>query len=296
MSWHRGRLRKILHAPLLAASLAMAMPAAAAGTPAVAPPGARVLRDLAYGPDPRQRYDLYLPARAAHAPLLFYVHGGGWRRGDKTATGAIDTMQHRWTSRGAIVASANYRLLPDADPLTQARDVAHALAAAQAEVARLGGDPRRTVLIGHSAGAHLVGLLDASPALAREAGTRPWAGSILLDSAALDVVAIMSRPHPRLYDQAFGTDPDDWRAVSPRHLLHKKGAPILAVCSTLRRVSCDHNAAFLQAAEDFGTRTRLLREPLSHGRINHELGKDSAYTRAVEDFLRSLGLALDESR
>lgn len=273
------------------------MPAAAphrAADPTAPAAGARILRDVAYGPDPRQRFDVYLPAHAAGAPLIFFVHGGGWRRGDKAAPGLMDNKQARWTAAGAIVVSSNYRLLPDANPLQQARDVALALAAAQSTVARLGGDPDQSVLIGHSAGAHLVALLDASPQLAREAGTRPWKGSILLDSAAVDVVAIMSARHPPLYDAAFGDDPAQWRASSPAHQLRTAGAPILAVCSVRRRTSCAQNEAFLQLAARFGTRTRLLREPLSHGQINRALGDDNAYTRAVEDFIRSLGIRLGD--
>src|SRR5690606_27504205 len=56
--------------------------AAGHGERAPLPPGVRVERDIAYGPDPRQRYDVYLPAHARpDAPILFMVHGGGWRRG-----------------------------------------------------------------------------------------------------------------------------------------------------------------------------------------------------------------------
>ena len=282
--------------PLLLMVSAIPTQAADAMPPAdrVAVPAGRVLHDVAYGPDPLQRFDVYLPSRMAGAPLIFYVHGGGWRRGDKAAPNLVDSKQARWTRAGAIVVSANYRLLPDAAPLQQARDVASALAAAQATVAKLGGDADKAVLIGHSAGAHLVALLDASPALAREAGARPWKGSILLDSAAVDVVAIMSAPHLPLYDQAFGGDPAQWRASSPAQLLHAAGAPILAVCSSLRRQSCAQNEAFLQKAARLGTRTQLLPEALTHGQINQLLGEDNAYTRAVEAFIRSLGIRLGD--
>ena len=48
------------------------------------PPGTRVLPDLAYGPDPRQRFDAYLPAQPLHdAAAIVFVHGGGWANGNK---------------------------------------------------------------------------------------------------------------------------------------------------------------------------------------------------------------------
>src|SRR4051812_32255790 len=51
--------------------------------PAALPAGVDVIRNIAYGPDPAQRLDVYRPARAENAPVIFMVHGGGWMRGDK---------------------------------------------------------------------------------------------------------------------------------------------------------------------------------------------------------------------
>jgi acetyl esterase/lipase len=54
-----------------------------------------------------------------------------------------------------VVVSTNYRMLPLADPLEQARDVGRALAAVQARAAGWGADGRQIVLMGHSSGGHL---------------------------------------------------------------------------------------------------------------------------------------------
>ena len=91
--------------------------------------GTRVERDIAYGADPAQRYDVYLPAHAKpNAPILFMVHGGGWRRGDKAYANVVEHKAAHWLSKGYVFVSANNRLLPQADPLQQARDVAAAVA------------------------------------------------------------------------------------------------------------------------------------------------------------------------
>ena len=129
------------------------------------------MRDVAYGPDPAQRFDVDLPARTRQSPTVFYVHGGGWAFGDKAWQ--VANKRERWTQAGAFFVSTNYRMRPVADPLQQARDVARALAEAQRVVARAGGDPDRFVLMGHSAGGHLIALLAARPELIREAGARP---------------------------------------------------------------------------------------------------------------------------
>lgn len=259
-----------------------AMPARAAHA-APAP-----MRDVAYGPDRAQRFDVDLPARTTGAPTVFHVHGGGWAFGDKT--GQVANKRARWTQAGAFFVSTNYRMRPVADPLEQARDVARALAEAQRVVARAGGDPDRFVLTGHSAGGHLIALLAARPDLVREAGARPWRATVLLDAGSVDVVETMTSPRGRigLFRNAFGEDPAFWRAVSPMHQIAGKTAPILAVCASERRDSCSANRAFLDKAAGFGTRTQLMEQPLSHGEINRLLGEDNDYTREVEAFVRSL--------
>lgn len=285
----------------LAATLLLALPLANAGlrdrlvqrraaAPSVA--GVRVLRDVAYGSDPRQRFDVYLPRDAHDAPVVFMVHGGGWRNGDKAMDSVVDNKIARWVPQGVIVVSTNYRMLPDADPLVQARDVADALAAAQRKVATLGGNPDRFVLMGHSAGGHLVALLAAAPQIARDAGARPWLGTVLLDAGTVDVVAKMQQRHLPLFDKAFGEDPRFWVSVSPMQQLHARPAPIFAVCSSQRTDSCPPNRRFADKVHGLGGRAELLPQALSHRDINVQLGEENAYTQAVERFLRSLGLRL----
>jgi acetyl esterase/lipase len=262
---------------------AAAMPAGV-----VAPAGTRQLRDVAYGDDPLQRYDVYAPAGAHDAPVIVMVHGGGWRRGDKAMPGVVVNKLARWGARGFVVVSVNYRLLPRADLHAQLDDVARALASVQRRAAEWGGDGRRVVLMGHSAGAHLVALLAARPSLAFGRGASPWLGTVVLDSAALDVPAIMQGPHFPLYDHAFGHDPAQWTALSPLQQLQARGAPVLAVCSSRRLESCPSAQRFAARANALGTRAEVLEEDLGHGEINRELGLDSQYTRRVERFLAGL--------
>ncbi|MEO8747160.1 MAG: alpha/beta hydrolase, partial [Rhodanobacter sp.] len=220
------------------------------------------------------------------------VHGGGWRRGDKAARGVVQNKIDRWLPRGFMFISTNYRLLPDTVPLQQARDVGLALATAQRRAAEWGGDPRQFILMGHSAGAHLVALLTAEPALANARGAQPWLGTIALDSASLDVVQLMQGPHLQLYDDAFGAQPADWQAVSPYQLLRGRVVPFLTVCSSRRRDSCPQADAFARKAEALGAHASVLAEDMRHGEINAGLGLPSAYTDAVEHFVRGLAPAV----
>lgn len=251
-----------------------------------------VMRDVAYGDGKRQRMDIYRPAIAyiaAHkAPIILMVHGGGWTYGDKGLERVVDNKVARWVPRGFIFLSVNYPMIPDADPVAQADHIARALAAVQQTAPGWGGDPERVILMGHSAGAHLVSLLNADETRATKLGAQPWLGTVSLDSGALDVPAIMSHKHPKLYDDAFGTDPVLWEAASPEHQLKAGAKPWLGVCSNLRSSACAGNAAFAAKAKALGARAEVLGEKLRHGAINEELGLPGAYTDAVERFMASL--------
>lgn len=235
-----------------------------------------MLRNVAYGADEDQRFDVYAPLGVQEAPVIFLVHGGGWAIGDKAAARVVENKVAHWLPRGFAIVAVNYRMLPKIDPVEQARDVARALAAAQRQAPRWGGDPHKFILMGHSAGAHLIALLAA------EAGAQPWLGAVLLDSGALDVPEIMNGRHFGLYDRAFGSDPAYWQASSPFHQLRRGGPPLLLVCSTRRFASCPQAERFVAKAGSFGTKAEVLRLDLSHGEINSELGAAPDYTAAVD--------------
>lgn len=258
------------------------------------PAGIKVVHDVRYGDGALQTFDAYVPEHAHAAPVIWMVHGGGWRIGDKAARGVVQNKVAHWVPRGIIVVSVNYPMLPEASPLQQARYVAMALAVAQRDAPQWGGDPHALVLMGHSAGAHLVSLISAEPDLAVSQGALPWLGTVALDSAAYNVASIMQTRHLRLYDDAFGSDPASWAAGSPIVQLQSKIAPFLAVCSSRRANSCTQANAFAVKARRFGTRVEVLPENLSHAEINRTLGQDSAYTSAVDEFLASLGPAIAE--
>lgn len=257
------------------------------------PAGCMLKEDVAYGEAPRQKMDVYLPAAsAAPAPIIFMVHGGAWKYGDKKNTRVVDNKLNRYVPGGFIFISVNYRMLPLADPLEQLDDIARALAYVQAHAAEFHGDPSKVILMGHSAGAHLVSLLSCHPDLAGRHGIKPWLGTVSLDSATYNVVETMEHKHLKLYDEPFGTDKKFWRACSPYHVLSKPVPPILAVYSSQRDDSTAQARNFAAHATKLGSRVTTLGEDLKHSEINEFLGKPGAYTNAVENFLRALDPAV----
>lgn len=280
------------HAPAWQSQRAQQALAGQRADPIALPAGIRIIRDVRYGDDPLETFDVYVHDGVRTGPVIFMVHGGGWRRGDKAAPGVVQNKAAHWLSHGFVFVSVNYPLLPGTPPLAQARAVAKALAIAQRDASEWGADPNRFVLMGHSSGAHLISLISAEPALAMSQGARPWIGSVALDSAAYDVFSIMRTRHLHLYDEAFGSNPAVWTAVSPIAQLTSKIAPFLAVCSSRRADSCPQARTFVVKAKQLGTRADVLPEDLSHGQIDAQLGLGSDYTASVDAFLASLDPAL----
>ena len=254
----------------------------------------KLTESVSYGQSPLQSFDVYVSGKHKDAPVIFMVHGGGWKRGDKGMSGVVDNKFERWGSRGIVFMSDNYRLMPEANPYAQAEDIARALAKAQAEAARWGADPKRFVLMGHSAGAHLVALLAVSPDMLKRFGAQPPIATISLDSGTLNVVETMEGRHFELHDYAFGKDKNFWIKTSPWHALKEKPTPILSVCSTRRADACPQAQDLADKIKTLGGTGEVLRMDLSHGEINQKLGLPGAYTDAVETFLRKADPVLAE--
>lgn len=125
--------------------------------------GVIVEEDVAYGPDVRHRFDLFRPANAENAPLLIFIHGGGFVHGGKM----VDEDFYRnigvyFASRGVIAMIANYRLAPQHVWPAGTQDVASLVAWASSHASAISGDANAIFLFGQSAGAaHVAGYLSA---------------------------------------------------------------------------------------------------------------------------------------
>lgn len=117
--------------------------------------------DVAYGEQSLQTLDIYLPSdrHVTNAPIMIFFHGGAWRRGDK---GWHGFMAEPLVNLPAIFISPNYRLAPAFDLRHQLEDCRRILDWTVANAVRLGGDPDRLFLSGHSAGGHLAVLAASS--------------------------------------------------------------------------------------------------------------------------------------
>ncbi|MFT3841332.1 MAG: alpha/beta hydrolase [Myxococcaceae bacterium] len=116
---------------------------------------------FSYGPARRNTLDVYRPRGAQpNAPVLFFVHGGGWVMGGKRQQGRH--MLEYFVRHGWVCVSINYRLSPGVRWPEHLYDCKRALAWVHAHIAEHGGDPSRIVAAGGSAGAQLAATLALS--------------------------------------------------------------------------------------------------------------------------------------
>ncbi|WP_263769131.1 alpha/beta hydrolase [Propionivibrio soli] len=254
------------------------------------------VKDVSYGSEALQKLDVFLPKNGGgngQAPIILMVHGGGWCVGDKGGAQLTENKVSRWVSKGFVFVSANYPMVADgSNALAQANHIARAAAFVQSKAREWGGDPARLILMGHSAGAHLVSLVNADASIRQTNGMAPILGAVSLDAGAIDVVRQMPNVYPSLrvrYREAFGNADAEWIAASPFHKLDRSAAPWLGVCSTTRKDDpCGQARTYAEKSNGLGIKAAVLPEAKNHGAINKELGLPGDYTREVEAFMAAL--------
>src|SRR3954449_8239782 len=197
-----------------------------------------VKRDIPYAgvQDDKRTLDVYAPADAKNLPVVFWIHGGGWQTGDKTD---VKLKPQAFMDRGFVFVSTNYRLLPAVDIGTLTRDVAKAFRWVADHVAEYGGDPKRVLVGGHSAGAQLAALLCTDEQYLKAEGVSfdVLKGCVPVDGDTYDVPAVIEvaetrgRVHgmpPQKFGhrEKFGNDPAKHRDFSAvTHVDRDKGIP-----------------------------------------------------------------------
>ena len=126
--------------------------------------------DLAYGQDRRQRLDIYSPRQAVNRPVVIFWYGGSWVKGKKWEYRFVGTTL---AERGIVTVIADYRLYPQVHFPAFDEDGARAVAWVEQHVQDYGGDPRRIVLMGHSAGGHTAAFLAFNHAFLEKYGADP---------------------------------------------------------------------------------------------------------------------------
>jgi dipeptidyl aminopeptidase/acylaminoacyl peptidase len=211
------------------------------------------IKDIPYqtgdGADPvKHKLDLYLPRGQKDFPVLFFVHGGTWKSGDKRLYGPLG---HVFARNGVGVVVTNYRLSPKVKHPAHIEDVARAFAWTCANMGKHGGRVGEIFCCGHSAGGHLVALLatDESYLKAEKLSFSNIKGVIPL-SGVFTII-------PGLFSSQFGNDAEVCRKASPLNHVTEKHAPFLLIyadkdflfldrmaeqmCAALKKCQCEAN-------------------------------------------------------
>lgn len=186
---------------------------------ALAPSGTHTrIADIAYGPLPRQKLDVYRPTSAAPAggfPVAVFFYGGSWNRGERADYRFVGEAL---ASRGVLTLVADYRLYPEVRYPAFLEDGAQAVALALRDAASWGGNAKRVFVVGHSAGAYNAAMLALDARWLKAVGRQPselagWVGL----AGPYDFLPIINpdvRPvffHP---DVPNGTQPIDYAGAS----------------------------------------------------------------------------------
>ncbi len=260
-----------------------------------------VKRNIPYA-DPaheRQVLDVYSPKNAKDLPVVFWIHGGGWQAGDKTD---VHIKPQVFMDKGFVFVSTNYRLLPSVDMATIVRDVAKSIHWTHDHIAEYGGDPKRLLIMGHSAGAQLAALICTDERYLKAEGLSLAIikGCVPVDGDTYDVPAIIATAEARWkahglpkakfgHREKFGNDPAKHRDFSAvTHVAKDKGIPPFLILHVAGHPDTTAQALRLGnvlKAAGLSATVFAARET-THNKINVDLGRpDDPATKVLFEFI-----------
>jgi arylformamidase len=254
-----------------------------------------VTRDVFYskGEDRLRALDIYSPPEGERCSVVVWIHGGGWKNGDKGG------MQHKpaaFVSRGYVLVSINYRTLPDVSLKEMMGDVASSLRWVRDNISKYRGNPDSIFVLGHSAGAHLAALICTDNRYLSDAGVpmNCLKGCVPVDVSAYDIPKRIKDLEDGIsmnFRSVFGTDEAAQRELSPISYV-KTGSTIppfliLHVASRADTKAQAHWLADELTRCGFSARVHAA-EGKTHGSIGGDLGRDGDVpSEEVWKFLKS---------
>jgi acetyl esterase/lipase len=260
-----------------------------------------VKRNIPYA-DPgheRQVLDVYSPQNAKGLPVVFWIHGGGWQTGDKAD---VQIKPKVFVEKGFVFVSTNYRLLPNVDMATILRDVAKSIHWVHDNIAKHGGDPKRLLVMGHSAGAQLAALICIDDRYLKSEGLSLAIikGCVPVDGDTFDIPAIIEVAETRWkvhglpkakfgHREKFGNDPakhKDFSAVT--HVAKDKDIPPFLIFHVAGHPDTTAQAVRLgNVLKEAGIPATLFAgRETTHNKINADIGQpDDPGTKALFEFL-----------
>jgi len=230
--------------------------------------------------------DVYTDPAFTDKPVIFYVHGGGLKNGDKTNYAAYLAKSNYFVSRGYVYISINYRLSPEVVSPAHIADVADAFMFIYNNISRYGGDNHQIYIMGHSAGAYLVSLLATNEEYIENAG-----GSLLLIKGVISLDTWTYMSVQSWQESELSKDPlERFEAIPANHVSAGKGIPPFLIFYRDGRKDAAVQAdqlGFIDLIDDNQiAAAAILCEDDSHLLVNQEIGTiGDQKTEIIMEFL-----------
>ena len=252
----------------------------------------------------RQTLNVYDPATepAKPAPVIFWIHGGGWQGGEKTN---VQLKPKFFTDLGYVFVATNHRYVK-AVPMNEIfADIAKSLRWTHDHVAEFGGDPNRIVIMGQSSGAQLAAYMaiDERPLKAEGLSLSMFKGCVPVDADTFDIPAVIAmasaarqaagKPEPKYgHREIFGGKPELWADYSAtQHVAAGKGIPpFLILYDSASALTPDQAKRLESALTSKGISAKAFGATnTNHGKINNDIGlPNDPSTAEVLAFLKTV--------
>lgn len=229
--------------------------------------GVKITKDVSYGPDARHRIDIFQPEGKSGVPVVIFLHGGAYVRGERSISPEVYANVTTYFARqGMLGVNGTYRLAPAAQWPAAAEDVGQIVKWAKDNATAYGGDPNRIYLIGHSAGATHVASYAFIKSLQPAGG--PGLAGIVLMSGRYHFDPNPDDPNLKNFQAYFGSDPAAYPKQSPiNYVKDAPRIPTFLVVAEYDNPDLDTQGALLLSA--FCQRDRACPRFLRMEKHNH---------------------------
>ncbi len=240
----------------------------------------------------RQMLDVYASPKGKDQPIVFWIHGGGWRAGDKSS---VQKKPQAFVGKGFVFVATNHRFFPNVTVKEMTGDIAKAIHWVHDHAKEYGGDPKSIFVMGHSSGAHLAALVCTDDRYLKAEGL-PLSiikGCVPVDVSVYDIpkrIKDGGSAKPDTFKAVFGETEESFRDYSPvTHVARGKNIPPFLILHVADRPETKAQSHWLaDKLQDAGVTAKVVAaEGTNHGTINANLGKaGDGPTQEMWEFLR----------
>ncbi len=226
----------------------------------------------------RQMLYVYAPKKSKDLPIVLWIHGGGWRAGDRSS---VQKKPQAFVDKGYVFVATNHRFFPDVSVKEMTGDIAKAIRWVHDHAKEYGGDPKSIFVMGHSSGAHLAALVctDAHYLKAEGLSLSIIKGCVPVDVSVFDIPKRLKEGGSvatATFTKTFGEKEESQRDYSPAwHVAKGKNIPPFLILHVADRAETRVQANWLADKLKFaGIAAKVVAaEGTNHGTINANLGK-----------------------